>query len=120
MPNSRTKLKLRQAKSVAARTQPAKRAGQARHQTVPAFIVAERRDPKKQFYIKMFSFHDPVVQQSVVIVTSISGMPVQCEFRGTRMSSQALAARSGASVRVGFSAPMPFFKNTYYYRGLLG
>jgi hypothetical protein len=44
MPNSRTKLKLRQAKSVAARTQPAERAGQARHQTVPAFIVAVPAD----------------------------------------------------------------------------
>jgi tetratricopeptide (TPR) repeat protein len=36
------------------------------------------------------------------------------------MSNRAAAARSSASVRVGFSAPTPFFKNTYYYHGLLG
>jgi hypothetical protein len=44
MPNSPTQLKLRPAKSVAARTKPAERAGQARHQTVPAFIVAVPTD----------------------------------------------------------------------------
>jgi hypothetical protein len=36
------------------------------------------------------------------------------------MSNHAAATRSSTSVRVGFSEPTPFFKNTYYYHGLLG
>jgi len=35
------------------------------------------------------------------------------------MSNHAAATRSSTSVRVGFSEPTPFFKNTYYYHGLL-
>lgn len=35
------------------------------------------------------------------------------------MSNHAAGRRCSASVRLGFSGPMPFFESTYYYHRLL-